>query len=188
MARKDSSRDKMPGSDPERAESAPPTSSHYTDVARIHSLFPSASPFDFRPKIHPHGDSIHFDVSSARQVIGSALVYIYRWRCRTRATFAAESNPRTEGEGMVIRSSFRGENSHRIAGRRGRNEFIITSRSGARWKSPAGRVEEDKFIKGRKKWWWSKGRRGLESRVSVERVSRAHSPHARREADKTYAD
>lgn len=136
----------------------------------------------------PHGDSIHFDVSSARQVIGSALVYIYRWRCRTRATFAAESNPRTEGEGMVIRSSFRGENSHRIAGRRGRNEFIITSRSGARWKSPAGRVEEDKFIKGRKKWWWSKGRRGLESRVSVERVSRAHSPHARREADKTYAD
>lgn len=154
--------------------------------------FPLRLPFRLSskdPPLPPHGDSIHFDVSSARQVIGSALVYIYRWRCRARATFAAESNPRTEGEGMVIRSSFRGENSHRIAGRRGRNEFIITSRSGARWKSPAGRVEEDKFIKGRKKWWWwSKGRRGLESRVSVERVSRAHSPHARREADKTYAD
>lgn len=184
MARKDSSRDKMPGSDPGRA-CRKRASSHYTDVARIHSLFPSASPFDFRPKIHPHGDSIHFDVSSARQVIGSALVYIYRWRCRDIRS-GIESADRGGGDGNSIELSGREFASDRRG--RGRNEFIITSRSGARWKSPAGRVEEDKFIKGRKKWWWSKGRRGLESRVSVERVSRAHSPHARREADKTYAD
>lgn len=106
MARKDSSRDKMPGSDPERAESAPPTSSHYTDVVRIHSLFPSASPFDFRPKIHPHGDSIHFDVSSARQVIGSALVYIYRWRCRDIRS-GIESADRERGDGNSIELSGR---------------------------------------------------------------------------------
>lgn len=81
------------------------------------------------PLLGPYLDPFRH-VWSARQVIGSALVYIYRCRDsprhlqRNRICFAAYS--RGGGRGwMVIRSSFRGENSRRRGERGSRNEFII---------------------------------------------------------------
>lgn len=75
------------------------------------------------PLLGPYLDPFRH-VWSARQVIGSALVYIYRCRDsprhlqRNRICFAAYS--RGGGRGwMVIRSSFRGENSRRRGGREG---------------------------------------------------------------------
>lgn len=83
-------------------------------------------PFDER-SIPPIDLSIHFERARTGNWIGACYIFIDGVASYSRATFAAESNLvrrvfADRGGRMVIRSSFRGENSRRIRERRGEGE------------------------------------------------------------------